>query len=224
MWWWAAAALAGSPAAVVAMGDGLVAGPPAAVAPEVAGGWVASLADCLEERGPGDYAVVDRAVAGETAASARKKVADVHTLAPALVVVTLGAQELADDKAEPSALVQELERLVGELRPKKSRLPIVLVGMVPPSLEQAGAGGEERQRAIDARTEAWNGEVAALARRIGAAHVDVWRDWPRGERRATHTERGWHLSEQGHARVAAAVCDAVVAAVPPPSAAPAAPR
>lgn len=216
MWWLTAAALAGAPATVVAMGDGLVAGPPAAVAPEVAGGWVASLADCLEERVPGGFTVVDRAQPGETAASARKKVSGVRELQPRVVVLTLGAQELADDKAEPSALTGELERLVGELRPKKSRVGVLLVGMVPPSLEQAGAPGDDRQKAIDARTEAWNGEVAELAKRLDAVgHVDLWKDWPRGERRVEHTELGWHLSEQGHARVAAAVCDAVIEQLPP---------
>jgi lysophospholipase L1-like esterase len=93
---------------------------------------------------------------------------------------------------------------------------VILVGMVPPTLSQAGPDDTERQAALDARTEAWNAEVAKLARRLpGVRHLDVWTDWPRDGARATHTDKGWHLSEQGHARVAAAVCDAVVSLKPP---------
>lgn len=209
---WMTAALAAPPTVVLAMGDGLVAGPPAAVAPEVAAAWVTSLADCLDERSSGAYSVTDRATPGETVKTARAKVGQLRKEPADVVVVTLGAQELADDQAKAEQLATQLETLLTEMRAPKQPKPVILVGMVPPTLSQAGPDDADRQVAIDARTEDWNAEVAKLARRLPSVrHLDVWTDWPRDADRATHTEKGWHLSEQGHARVAAAVCDAVVA-------------
>jgi hypothetical protein len=220
VWWLASAlALAETPpepqtpvmAAVVAMGDGLVAGPPASEAPPVAGGWVPSLADCLEERAPGRFSVIDRAVTGETAASARKRVREVVGLTPAMVVVTLGAQELADPDATAEALTVSLRDLVGALH-KRDTPRVLLVGMVPPTLTQTAYADRERQVKADARTTEWNASVAALAEQLPAVqHVDLWADWPRDAARAELTRQGWSLSEQGHARVAAAICDAVLA-------------
>ncbi len=208
---WMTVANASPPTVVLAMGDGLVAGPPAAVAPEVAAAWVTSLADCLDERAAGAYSVTDRATPGETVKSARAKVTQLRKEPADVVVVTLGAQELADDAAEAEQLGSQLETLLTEMRGPKSVTPVILVGMVPPTLAQAGPDDSEHQAAIDARTEDWNAEVAKLSRRLsGVRHLDVWKDWPRDGARADHTELGWHLSEQGHARVAAAVCDAVV--------------
>lgn len=214
---WMTVASAGDPTVVLAMGDGLVAGPPAAVAPEVAAAWVTSLADCLDERATDAYSVTDRATPGETVKTARAKVGQLRKEPADVVVVTLGAQELADDQAQAEQLAGQLETLLTEMRAPKQPTPVILVGMVPPTLAQAGPDDGERQSAIDARTEAWNAEVAKLARRLpGVRHLDVWQDWPRDGARQAHTEKGWHLSEQGHARVAAAVCDAVVALKAPP--------
>ncbi|MEQ1501497.1 MAG: hypothetical protein ABMB14_04660, partial [Myxococcota bacterium] len=53
------------------------------------------------------------------------------------------------------------------------------------------------------------GQVAKAA--DGVSHVNLLADWPKdGEARAALTVHGWALSDQGHARVAAAVCDAVL--------------
>ncbi len=214
MWMLLAASLAWAdapPKPVVAMGDGLVAGPPASEALPVAGGWVPSLADCLEERAPGAFAVVDRAESGETARSARKKVRDVVGLGPSTIVVTLGAQELADPDATTAALTGDLRALVDALH-KRERPRVLLVGMVPPTLAQTDYADADRQQKADARTTEWNAAVASLATELPAVqHVDLWRDWPRDGERATLTQKGWSLSEQGHARVAAVVCDAVMA-------------
>jgi len=215
--WFAAKALAASQP-VVAIGNGLVAAPmgaEVAAAETVPGGWVTVLQDCLDEGVPEAYTVVDRAVPGETAKSARERVAGVVELSPALVVVALGAQELGAESPSPSRFTKELQKLVDELRGAEKTPDVLLVGMVPPTLKQAGNVQEAAQGAIDTRTARWNSALKALAAdRPGVRHVDLWTDWPRDlAARSGLTVSGWHLSDQGHARVGAAVCDAVMAPV-----------
>lgn len=232
------------PQPVVAMGDGVVAGSPhraplapamssdgsaQSVAPAaegdaaVPGGWVTVLADCLQERAPERFAVVDRATPGDTVGAAQARLAGVRELAPAWVILTLGAQELADERVDAKKLGKELDALVDELREKgeggePARPPnVLLVGMVPPTLAQADPSAEpEKQASIDGRTAGWNKVLASIAAPgQGVTHLDLWSDWPReGEPRAALTANGWSLSDQGHAKIAASVCDAVLAARP----------
>jgi lysophospholipase L1-like esterase len=58
----------------------------------------------------------------------------------------------------------------------------------------------------------WNKALGAVAESADdVAVVDLWTDWPRAAaERGALTLNGWHLSDQGHARVAAAVCDALI--------------
>jgi len=206
----AATALAG-PQPVVALGDGLVAGNPPVETSAGPGGWVAALADCLEERAPGQWSVVDRTVAGDTATTARARVGDVRDLGPALVVVSVGAVELADPRAQPQAFKAQLGKLADSLRAPPG-LPVMLVGVIPPTLSQVGPDAGD-QAAVDARTRTWNQVLAEVASpSADITHLDLWTSWPReGAARAALTTDGVHLSDQGHARVAAAVCDAVLA-------------
>ncbi len=215
--WFATQALAGSQP-VVAMGNGLVAAPPAdagaKVADTVPGGWVTVLQDCLAEGAPAKYTVVDRAVPGETAKSARERVAGVIELSPEQVVIALGAQELGSDQPNPGKFRKDLKKLVDELRAGDLLPQVLLLGMVAPTLAQADEGDRDSQAKIDDLTVAWNTALSELATASeGVRHIDLWTDWPR-ERpaRGELTLDGWHLSDQGHARVGAAVCDAVMAA------------
>jgi hypothetical protein len=136
----------------------------------------------------------------------------VRELGAAWVVVTLGAQELADAATDPKRLGEELGALVGELKPRKGP-KVLLVGLVPPTLSQVVGADAATQAGVDERTTEANRALAALAAGSEAVeHLDLWADWPReGAARAALTERGWSLSDQGHARVAAAVCDALLA-------------
>lgn len=217
-WWWSTVTLAQLPQPVVALGDGLVAGPPAkatAVEPALPGGWVPALADCLEERSPQRFTVVDRAVGGETVATVRGRLAGVRELQPAWVVVTLGAQEIADPAADLKRFRQDLRAVVDELtaRSRKSRTGVLLVGLVPPTLGQVEGADPATQDGVDGRTAEWNRAFVELAASVdNVVHVDLWTEWPRdASARAALTVNGWSLSDQGHARVAAAVCDAVIA-------------
>jgi lysophospholipase L1-like esterase len=223
------------PQAVVALGDGVVAGAPARSEAEAAvpGGWVTVLADCLQERAPQRFSVVDRGRPGETVAGAKERIAGVRELAPAWVVLTLGAPELGDEHVDAKKLGKELDAVVDELRAKagpEARPPnVLLVGTVPPTLSQVapaesapkdgapkeGAPKDDgaKQTAVDARAAGWNKVLASLAAPgQGIVHLDLWSDWPKAdEPRAALTVNGWSLSDQGHAKIAASVCDAVLA-------------
>lgn len=202
-------ALAADP--VVAMGDGLVVAPPdTKTAANSTGSWVAALADCLEETAPERFRVVDRVAPGETVRSARERVAAVVELAPAVVVVGLGARELGAAKPDAGRFRKDLDRLVRDLKATPST-EVLLVGMVAPTLHQADAGSPEDQAALDALADEWNAALSEVARADGVRQVDLWSSWPKkGGERAALTTGAWELSDQGHARVAAAVCEALV--------------
>ena len=198
---------------VVAIGDGLVVAPPeAATTAPSTGSWVAALGDCLEERAAGRFQVVDRVAPGETARTARERVGEVRELGPSVVVVGLGARELGAEKPDAGRFRKEMTRLVRELVSAESTPRVLLVGMIPPTLDQAEAAEKGQQGRLDELAVRWNGALAELAAsEAQVEHVDLWSDWPRAaDLRAGLTALAWELSDPGHARVAAAVCDAVI--------------
>lgn len=201
VWWLAATAYAGT-LPVVAMGDGLVAGASPSAAP---GGWVAVLQDCLEERQPGRYSVVDRAGAEPIRATFERGEA-VRELAPTVVVVTFGAHAL-DGMTAPS-LEKDVGKLIRALRAGDAPPQVVLVGVAP-----AVAAAAADQAKLDEQIAAWNAVLTTAARDVpGVRRVDLLTDWPADPgARAGLASGAWALSDQGHARVAAAVCDAVLA-------------
>ena len=213
----ASLALAAEP--VVAIGDGLVVAPPQKQTADAStGSWVAALADCLQETQQGRFRVVDRVSPGETAKSARERVEDVVELDPEVVVVGLGARELGAARPDANRFRKDLMRLVRDLRSVDEPAEIVLVGMVSPTLHQDDAGGKPEQTVFDDLADSWNKTLGELARGEGIRHVNLWKSWPReGDERAALTSGAWELSDQGHARVAAAVCEALANAKRPPA-------
>ncbi|MCO4746995.1 MAG: SGNH/GDSL hydrolase family protein [Proteobacteria bacterium] len=201
---WLSLAFAG-PSAVVAVGDGLVVGAiPEGATSASAGGWVAGLGDCLNEGAPGRFSVVDRVRSGETAVSATEVVDATRSMKPQLVVIGVGAQE-AVAGADVDAFSAQLRGLIDGLKDSGRRKPnLLVVGVVPPVVGDA-------QQAVDDNAARWNTAIASTAESAGVRHVDLWSDWPRAAaERAPLTADGWRLTDQGHARVAAAVCDAVL--------------
>ncbi len=207
---------AASPTPLVALGDALLA--PDSPAPERAPGWVSVLADCLSERSPGSFEVLDRTTRGMTAASAREAVPAARALGPELVVVGLGAQELSRAEGAGGAFRQAVGELLGVLREEPAAPVVMLVGLVPPSVAQLPAVAPSTRAVLDERAVAWNGVLFDLAAEEEAVHhVDLLADWPVAvEGRHRLTRGGLHLSDRGHARVAAQVCDAVLALRPSP--------
>lgn len=199
---WLNLALAG-PQPIVAVGDGLVAGPePAGAEAKPVSGWVAGLGDCLADSARGAYTVVDRVRPQETAVSALEVVDAARQAKPHLVVVGVGAQE-AIAGGDPAAFTAELKALLDALQSGKRSVGVLLVGVVPATAPE--------QSELDTRIEAWNLAIGATATERDLPVVDLWKDWPReGEARSALTGPGTSLTDQGHARVAAAVCDAVI--------------
>ena len=202
MWWWISSALAGA-MPVVAIGDGMVAEGSPAAAP---GGWVAVLQDCLDERAPGRYSLVDRA-SGNAAFAAFKHPDSVRDLVPDSVIVAFGAKSL--DGVTPAALEKDITKLIRALRVGPMPPEIVLVGLVRPT-----AATPVEQAHMDEQVAAWNTVIMSAGgpETAGVRRVDLLGEWPTEPGARSALSAGpWALSDQGHARVAAAVCDAVLA-------------
>lgn len=201
--WFMSAAWA-DPTPIVAIDDALGAAattPPAAAGAIVAAapapaGWVAAVADCLDERAPGRFRVAEVAPVGEV------------DHAP-VTLLGIGDSRLATAQPDRRAFVADLTARVTALRAAGTE--VVLVGLVPPNPDQITAAPV--RDAVVAEAPHWNAAIADLARRTGGVrHVDLWSHWPTDPaERARMTVDGWSLSDQGHARVAAAVCDEVLA-------------
>lgn len=193
---------------VVAIGDELVvaAAEPGGVG---TGGWVHSVADCLEESGQARWTVTDRSRTGETLRAAQQRVAEVRELAgpSGVLVVALGARELALGVV-PAQLRTELDQLVQALLVEPAPM-VILVDPIAPAL---AAGTPQERVAVDAAVSGFTRALGQVAEaEADVLHVRVWGDWPRaGRARRVLTERDRTLSARGHARVAAAVCDALV--------------
>lgn len=179
---------------VVAVGEGRPEDPadrePAEPEPAEAlpGGWVAVLADCLEERQPRRWSVVDRAAADPEG--------DLTDLRPSVVVLGLGGPDLAVAAGDERSLRPRLERRIAALRVGGEGPGLLLVG--PVRVESARVRREELDRVM-----------AELAdRHEGVYHLDPVKEGPLGGP-PTLSEDG-ALTWQGHARVAAAVCDAIL--------------
>lgn len=182
---------------VVAVGEGRPADP-AAPAEEVTealpGGWVDVLADCLEERQPRRWSVVDRA-AGDPDR-------EIANLRPTVVVLGLGGRDLVVAAGDERSLRPRIERRIAALRAGRGGPGLLLVG--PVRVESSRVRREDLDRMM--------AELAA--RYEGVYHLDPVKEGPLGGP-STLTPEG-ALTWQGHARVAAAVCDAILGHWPDP--------
>lgn len=193
VWWLLQAALAADPTSVVAAGDAML-------APEAAptGGWVAVLADCLEERAAGRYAVVDRAKAGATPAQVREQMPDILGQRPKIVVVGLAAPAQTDKDTVASFEVAVLG-LARDLT--AGGADVVLLGVVEDGASTV-AWGDIVQRAVSSVPK--------------VAHVRLGSDWPADPAARSALISRHVVTDQGHARIGAAACDAVTGAVRAP--------
>jgi hypothetical protein len=128
-------------------------------------------------------------------------VAEIASLGPGLIVITFGASEVDEDgdmkqfKREVSTLIKSMQE------PRNPR--VLLIGLVPPTMS------------MDDQTANWNTALADVARESGVEHINLLAGWPTDdEDRSALTDQGARLSDQGHARVAAAVCDVVLPTTP----------
>jgi lysophospholipase L1-like esterase len=124
------------------------------------------------------------------------------TLAPDLVSIAAGGNDLLRPKADPDALAATFEQAIGDLRAAGSQV-MLFTGFDP--------GGFPLIRLIRGKAAAFNAQLREVARKHDCLHVDLW------SMRVLADPREWcedrlHLAPDGHRRVALRACE--VASVP----------
>jgi lysophospholipase L1-like esterase len=123
-------------------------------------------------------------------------------LAPDLVSIAAGGNDLLRPKADPDALAAMFEQAVAALRAAGSQV-LLFTGFDP--------GGFPLIRLVRGRVAAYNDRLRAIARRHDCLQVDLWTMSVLADRREWCADR-LHLSPDGHRRVALRACE--VAGVP----------
>lgn len=190
-WLMATLALAGPPSGEAGPERIVVVGAPIAGSPP---GWVAGLGDCLEERRPGAFQVLDRRDASTTWAGLSDMVAGLAEHHPSRVVVALPA----DDSPELDAAVvtQALDALA-----EVSRQAWLIVAL-PIRPDRRGPAYQELSALVDTRE----------AVRI----LDPWKNPPISQ--ASVGTPPWlaedRVTPAGESRVASLTCNAVLPRTP----------
>ena len=122
-------------------------------------------------------------------------------LRPDLVTFHAGPNDVLRPRTDVAAVLRRYDRAVGLLR--DADVPTVLFTVV----ERAGGTGRTAQR-LAQRFAAFNDGVREVAERRGALLVDQGAVAALQDRRLWHEDR-LHLAPEGHARVAAAVLEAL---------------
>ncbi len=120
-------------------------------------------------------------------------------LAPDLVSIAAGGNDLLRPKADPDALAAMFEQAVAALRAAGSQV-LLFTGFDP--------GGFPLIRLVRAKVAAYNDELRAIARRHDCLEVDLWTMSVLADRREWCSDR-LHLAPDGHRRVALRACEVV---------------
>jgi lysophospholipase L1-like esterase len=119
------------------------------------------------------------------------------TLAPDLVSIAAGGNDLLRPKADPDALAAAFKQAVTALRAGGSQV-LLLTGFDP--------GGFPLIRLIRGKAAAYNAQLRQIASKHDCLHVDLW------SMRVLADPREWcedrlHLAPDGHRRVALRACE-----------------
>jgi lysophospholipase L1-like esterase len=128
---------------------------------------------------------------------------------PALLTFHAGGNDILRPSADLASVARRYDRAVERAVADAGTAVIFTV------LERSGASGTTADR-LAARISGFNDDVRATAARHGATLVDLASITALHDRRFWHADR-LHLSPDGHARVAAAVLDALGAPDKPPA-------
>jgi lysophospholipase L1-like esterase len=123
-------------------------------------------------------------------------------LAPGLVSIAAGGNDLLRPSADPDALAAVFDHAVAALRQAGSQV-LLFTGFDP--------GGFPLIRMIRGKAAAFNAQLREIARKHGCLHVDLWSMRVLADRREWCEDR-LHLAADGHRRVALRACE--VAGVP----------
>lgn len=125
-------------------------------------------------------------------------------LAPELVSIAGGGNDLLRPGADPDALAASLEPAVAALRAAGCTV-LLFTGFDP--------GGFPVIRLVRGKVAAYNAQLRQIAVRHDCLHVDLWSMKILGDPREWCTDR-LHLAPDGHRRVALRACE--IAGVPAP--------
>ena len=123
-------------------------------------------------------------------------------MAPDLVSIAAGGNDLLRPKADPDAMAAVFEHAVAAIRQGGSQV-MLFTGFDP--------GGFPLIRLIRGKAAAFNAQLRETARKHGCLHVDLWSMRVLADRREWCEDR-LHLAADGHRRVALRACE--VAGVP----------
>jgi lysophospholipase L1-like esterase len=155
-------------------------------------GWADRFAMQLAASAPG-LRYANLAIRGKVLSQvADEQVPVAVTLAPDLVSIAAGGNDLLRPKSDPDALAATFEQAIASLRAAGSQV-MLFTGFDP--------GGFPLIRLIRGKAAAYNAQLREVARTHGCLHVDLW------SMRVLADPREWcedrlHLAPDGHRRVA----------------------
>jgi lysophospholipase L1-like esterase len=160
-------------------------------------GWADRFASHLDASSPG-LRYANLAIRGKVLSQvADEQVPTAIALAPDLVSIAAGGNDLLRPKADPDALAAAFEQAVVALRGAGSQV-MLFTGFDP--------GGFPLIRLIRGKAAAYNAQLRQVARKHNCLHVDLW------SMRVLADPRDWsadrlHLAPDGHRRVALRACE-----------------
>lgn len=165
-------------------------------------GWADRFADYLAAASPG-LRYANLAIRGKLLRQVvSEQVPAAVQLAPDLVSIAAGGNDLLRPKADPDALAATFETAVASLRMTGSQV-MLFTGFDP--------GGFPLILLIRGKAAAFNAQLREVARKHDCLHVDLWSMRVLGDPREWCEDR-LHLAADGHRRVALRACE--VAGVP----------
>jgi lysophospholipase L1-like esterase len=160
-------------------------------------GWADRFAAHLDASSPG-LRYANLAIRGKILSQvAEEQLPAAIALAPDLVSIAAGGNDLLRPNADPDALAATFEQAVAALRGAGSQV-MVFTGFDP--------GGFPLLRLIRGKAAALNAQVRQVARKYDCLHVDLW------SMRVLADPRDWcadrlHMAPDGHRRVALRACE-----------------
>jgi lysophospholipase L1-like esterase len=165
---------------------------------EACRGWADRFAGSLAAVSP-DLCYANLAVRGKLLGQViDEQVPDAIRLAPDLVSIAAGGNDLLRPRADPDALAASFDRAVASLQSAGCAV-MVFTGFDP--------GGFPLIRMIRGKVAAYNAQLRLVAQRRGCLHVDLWSMRVLADSREWCTDR-LHLAPDGHRRVALRACEA----------------
>ena len=165
-------------------------------------GWADRFAGQLEAASPG-LRYANLAIRGKVLSQVLdEQIPAAIALAPDLVSIAAGGNDLLRPRSDPDALAAGFEQAVAALRESGSQV-MLFTGFDP--------GGFPVIRLIRGKAAAFNAQLREAATKHGCLHVDLWSMRVLADRREWCEDR-LHLAADGHRRVALRACE--VAGIP----------